>query len=991
MNSAIVGYSFELPKASSSKDLWTLLSRSHDACEASIESDFHDNCLIADIKLLNRAGLVNWHDLAKRSCFQKNMSTFVSSPITSVLMDVIRRALKSAKLENHPELLKNTSVYFSSMGVPRRLGRNELGFKESSAYSLSPSMIAGWVSHTFGIGGSCTVVESACSSSLTALSYADRAIKMNIDERSIIIGLNVLGDPLVSKQILEAGALSNSGYCRPFDINADGYVRGEGAVCVILEEKNSAKERGFTSPPIILGTHNNHNAGRGVGYNGSSVVAQSENILAALSNAKVQKSDVSYVEAHATGTLLGDPIELRSLSKVFNFDTHDTLPIGSIKSNIGHLEGAAGLASLVKSIEIIKRKCYPPVANFQTPTKMFDFENSPLTPSKVSNEFMAEDNIVILINSLGLQGSNSCMLIGKEGAKENRNASKLVDKKSKLKHVNLKYRISWKQKKGNIPNKIDLNRQSEAREWLIVSENKEFCHHFSRRLKNTYPKDEIQFVDKLEDARVEKLKVDFLIYVPNLLSTLPNSKTINRRLMDVYREIHSLSRLTAHVSLRKNQYNRGLKFIVVTVGGNSIGDAPVSVNLGAIQGFIKILLLEHYRALEAHIDVPPSLSTQSFSTLIKGIRSGDLESTQILNDRGTFVPRLEKYETPNLTSLRDLMGGKYLVTGGSGYLGQRFVKWLIRNGASEIHVLDIRNPTKNEIGDLKNYKIHKNANCKIIFENIDVGNINQFSEYLKKNNSMTNPFAGIVHAAGYIDTIPISKIKQDELEFIIRAKVVGAVVLHEMLEYNDLKFFVLSGSASSIWGAAGMGAYAAANGFLDNLSIYRRSLGLPSATIAWSTWDDAEQSKKFNKNHFEKTGLKLLSGESPLDQISDIISVGESVVSIADADWDRFKEIYSAHKKRNMFDNLTSSKIKISENNISKQRLCDQVTNILTDNRPDLDPELIMTETPDWLDIDSLEAVELALVLSQKFSGVSAEDVISCANLGQLIMSLYEK
>jgi acyl transferase domain-containing protein/surfactin synthase thioesterase subunit/NADPH:quinone reductase-like Zn-dependent oxidoreductase len=228
------------------------------------------------------------------------------------------------------------------------------------------SALSGRISHFFGLRGPCLTVDAACASSLVTVHLACRSLRERECRLAIAGGVNLLLRPEGSMALSRARALAADGRCKTFDAAADGYVRAEGAGVVILKRLEDARADGDPILALIRGSAMNHD-GHASGFTVPSGPAQQALIAEALADAGVEPHAIDYVETHGTGTSLGDPIEVASLAAVLSRGraARQPLLLGSVKTNIGHLEAAAGIAGLVKLVLALGRGIIPPHLHFQ--------------------------------------------------------------------------------------------------------------------------------------------------------------------------------------------------------------------------------------------------------------------------------------------------------------------------------------------------------------------------------------------------------------------------------------------------------------------------------------------------------------------------------------------------------------------------------------------------------------------------------------------------
>jgi phthiocerol/phenolphthiocerol synthesis type-I polyketide synthase B len=237
------------------------------------------------------------------------------------------------------------------------------------------SIIANRLSYFLDLRGPSVTVDTACSSSLVALHLACQSLRMQDSHVAIAAGVNLLMSPAVFHGFDEAGALSPSGVCSAFDADADGFVRGEGCGVAVLKRLGDATRDGDRVLAVVRGSAVNQD-GRSNGLMAPNPSAQMAVLRAAYANANVAPHEVDYVETHGTGTLLGDPIEARALGTVLGRGRPEQAPllIGAIKSNLGHLEAAAGIAGFIKAVLAVQRGTIPGNLNFRTPNPHIPFD-----------------------------------------------------------------------------------------------------------------------------------------------------------------------------------------------------------------------------------------------------------------------------------------------------------------------------------------------------------------------------------------------------------------------------------------------------------------------------------------------------------------------------------------------------------------------------------------------------------------------------------------
>ena len=284
-----------------------------------------------------------------------------------ILLELTWEALEHAGIPATDLAGTNTGVFIglSNSDYGRLLLETRENIDAYSSFGLAGSVAAGRISYFLDAKGPSLVVDTACSSSLMAVYLGCRSLAAGDSSLAIVGAANLILTPDVTISFSHARMLARDGQCRTFDAEASGYVRGEGCAVVVLKRLRDAQTDGDRVLAVIRGTAANHD-GRSAGLTAPNGPAQQAAIRAALQEANVRSGDVDYVEAHGTGTPLGDPIELQALGAVYGESRPADRPllVGSVKTNIGHLEAAAGIAGLVKVVLSLQHEALPAHRNF---------------------------------------------------------------------------------------------------------------------------------------------------------------------------------------------------------------------------------------------------------------------------------------------------------------------------------------------------------------------------------------------------------------------------------------------------------------------------------------------------------------------------------------------------------------------------------------------------------------------------------------------------
>ena len=285
---------------------------------------------------------------------------------------------------------------------------------------ITPSIAVGRVAFALGLEGPAITVDTACSSSLVALHQASAALLAGEADLALAGGVNAILRSEPTSLLTDAGMLAPDGRCKTFDAAADGYVRGEGCGMVVLKRLADAEAAGDRILAVVLGSAVNQD-GASAGLTVPNGPAQERVIEEALARAGVEPSTVDYLEAHGTGTELGDPVEVAAAATVYGRGRGAERPllIGSVKTNVGHLETAAGVAGLLKAVLAIRSGVIPRHRHFERPNPRMDWEALPVQVTAEETPWPeAERPRRAAVSSFGYSGTNAHVVI--EGYTEGR-------------------------------------------------------------------------------------------------------------------------------------------------------------------------------------------------------------------------------------------------------------------------------------------------------------------------------------------------------------------------------------------------------------------------------------------------------------------------------------------------------------------------------------------------------------------------------------------
>ncbi|NJA08153.1 type I polyketide synthase [Methylococcaceae bacterium WWC4] len=334
-------------------------------------------------------------------------------PQQRLLLEVCWQALEHANIV--PDSLRD-----SDTGLFLGIGQNDYGllqlysddYSRINTYDGSGNgfcFASGRISYVMGWQGPCLAIDTACSSALVAVHLACQSLRKAESRVAVAAGVQLMLTPNVAMFLSRVGALAEDGHSKAFDAAADGYGRGEGCGALVLKRLTDAEADGDDIIAVIKASGVNHD-GPGSGLTVPNGLAQQKLIRQVLAQAKINPEQVVYVEAHGTGTVLGDPIEAEALGTVYCQDRAPDNPlyIGSVKTNIGHLEAAAGIASMIKAALMLKHREIPASLGFSEPNPHIPWETLNLkVPTQLTAWPDKAEQSFVAVSSFGMSGTNA--------------------------------------------------------------------------------------------------------------------------------------------------------------------------------------------------------------------------------------------------------------------------------------------------------------------------------------------------------------------------------------------------------------------------------------------------------------------------------------------------------------------------------------------------------------------------------------------------------
>ena len=421
---AIIGMGMRLPgNVKNAKDFWNLLYHGVDAI-TDIPKDRFDAAALYDSDysvpgkmVVKQGGFLDHIDQFDGSFFDLSYAEIESmDPQQRILLEVTYEAFENAGINTKSLNGSNTGVYIGVTNNDYQKRHFRSGdYTLINPYSYTGTAYcsdSGRISYLLGLQGPAISIDTACSSSLVATHLAVQSLRSGETDMAVVGAANVIVDPEFTIFFSTINSLSKDSRCKTFDNDANGFIRSEGCGILILKRWSDAQRDGDRVLAVIKGTAVNQD-GRSNGFTAPNSKAQEVLLLEALKNARLKPEDIAFIEAHGTGTKIGDPIEMEAIAGVFA--THKTkenpLYVGSAKTNIGHTESAAGVVGMMKAVLAVQNGIIPRNLHFHTPNELIDWEHLPVkvptdnTPWDANRQYIG-------VSGFGVTGTNAHVIIG---------------------------------------------------------------------------------------------------------------------------------------------------------------------------------------------------------------------------------------------------------------------------------------------------------------------------------------------------------------------------------------------------------------------------------------------------------------------------------------------------------------------------------------------------------------------------------------------------
>lgn len=423
---AIIGMTCRFPKAKNTDEFWQNL---RDGVESvsfftseELEAQGIDSVLLNDPNYVKANAVLEDLDLFDASFFDLTpREAEVTDPQHRLFLECAAEVLESSGY--NPDTYVGKIGVYAGAGMSSYLLHNLLSNPDISQTVSSFQLLMGSnkdfmptrVSYKLNLKGPSVNVSTACSTSLVAVHIACQSLLDYHSDMALAGGVGIQVPQKQGYLYQESGISSPDGHCRAFDAKAKGTVSGNGVGIVVLKRLEDALLDGDAIHAVIIGSAVNNDGAAKVGYTAPSVEGQTQVIAEAQAVAQVAPETISYIETHGTGTALGDPIEIEALTQAFRLHTPKNCfcAIGSVKSNLGHLDEAAGIAGLIKTVLALKHRQIPPSLHFEQPNPEIDFANSPFFVNHTLSDWKADGTTPRRagVSSFGIGGTNAHVVV----------------------------------------------------------------------------------------------------------------------------------------------------------------------------------------------------------------------------------------------------------------------------------------------------------------------------------------------------------------------------------------------------------------------------------------------------------------------------------------------------------------------------------------------------------------------------------------------------
>jgi acyl transferase domain-containing protein/acyl carrier protein len=744
------------------------------------------------------------------------------------------------------------------------------------------SLLANRLSYVLDLRGPSLAVDTACSSSLVALYLACQGLRQGECRVAIAGGINLILTPEMHVMGAKSRLLSSKGRCRTFDRDADGFVRGEGCGLLILKRYADALADDDPVRAVIRGIAINQD-GRTNGISAPNGLSQQRVIRRALDNALLDASQVTFVETHGTATVVGDAVEFEALAQLYGQPSaQGACHLGAVKTNVGHLEGAAGAAGVIKMVLCLRHGLIPPNLNFRAINPHLALESTRFRfPLKAEPWAVADGPRRGAVSSFGLGGTNGHVVLEEapEQAARRTEASRPAHRFQRQRYWlplreptprdpldDLLYHLEWWPRPLGAP-----TAPAHPGDWLIVSQDRDLSEALADRLSRSGQRAVVAREFRPSPAG----RYRGVVHLSGASDQSDPPTAAEAGCIGLLHLVQALSRSGDPARL----------WLVTQASQAVASDDKIRVDQAALWGLARTVRLEHPELKCVSVDLESRAA--DLDHLVAEMIAPE-DSQVAYRDGKRYVARLVRLRgetAPREVPIRE--DASYLITGGLGALGLTLAGHLVDRGARRL-VLAGRGARADDprVEELRSCGAAVEVVQADISRPADVARLVAICQ-------AHGPLLGVVHAAGVLDDGILDNQTAGRFARVMAPKARGAWELHVKTQDLPLDFFVCFSSLAALLGSPGQGNYAAANAFLDALAHHRLARGLAALSINWGPWSHAGMAAGLH-SRLQAHGEGLIDPATGVRVFSRALGQRTAQLGAMRIDWGRYAAAYPA-------------------------------------------------------------------------------------------------
>lgn len=749
------------------------------------------------------------------------------------------------------------------------------------------SIAAGRLAYILDLSGPAISFDTACSTSLVAIHQAACSLAMRECDGAIVAGVNVMLSRRTHDSLESWGMLSPRARCSSFDVAADGFVRGEGAGAVYLKRLSDALRDGDEVLSVIRGSAINQD-GRSQGLTAPSGAAQVAVIQQALANAGISAESVGYVETHGTGTALGDPIEYEALHETYGIPTtSDPCVLGAVKSNIGHLEAAAGIVGFIKAMLVLGSGRIPRNPGFE--------RLNPHIPQRPTRLRIASEPLAwpstrprrAAVSSFGFGGTNAHVIL-EEGS------STAAWPRRHPRQWN--HDTSWPLPGRGV---------RTPKNWFLISDLVEApaeavpLDGLRLDVRSASGVAASTLADALQALGAVTISGSFEFWQPDPAVIAVVTPETGHDLADL-EGLKDEASMLAEVAAR---CGRETDHQILFATQRALRGPSIDPVAASWWGWARACALELGPTFAGAVDADDVEGlAQAVAT---HLGSDDGELFMVLREGRRLVPRLvpapESLTEAGPASLRE--DRSYLVIGANGPVGLALLDYLTERGAKYL-TLTGRGQPKEPL-NLRMDALHRQG-VDVEWTLAHADDPSQMRDVISSFGRDRPELDGVFLTAFAGGPCSLEDLTAEDVDAMYRPKVDAAVYLDRLTSELDLSIFALFSSTTGCLGSRQLAHYSGASGFLDGLAYHRRERGLPALAIDWGIWAGRlDETSDNERRHVEGSGLQAMDDQLAIYALDQLLAQNEFCqVMVADADWELVRVAYSTRTSFTLVDQL---------------------------------------------------------------------------------------